>query len=215
MPQTDPPGRIIPMTLALACWMGFALVAWAMSSGHLASFDRMGLLLWRADDLTPLGPHWLTDLALRLTDLGGWKIRDAMALAAVATLALRHHRRAALVFAGTGVAGACIEPLLKNLFARARPDLAPHLTGASGYAFPSGHSFNSAAIAMGIALALASTASSQQRRVAMIACAVAISLSIAWSRVFLGVHWPSDVIAGWLGGTGLALLVATLHRPRG
>jgi len=84
----------------------------------------------------------------------------------------------------------------------------------TGNSFPSGHSFNGAVVYIAMALAFAAISRRETVRATLIAGALAVSLIVAWSRVWLGVHWPSDVIAGWLGGAGWAFLAsALLYRP--
>ena len=100
------------------------------------------------------------------------------------------------------------------MIGRERPEIVPHLMEAGGASFPSGHSFNAAVIYIAIALAFATFSARQSVRVTIIATAILLSLAIAWSRVWLGVHFPTDVIAGWLGGAGWAFLATVLlHRP--
>jgi undecaprenyl-diphosphatase len=90
----------------------------------------------------------------------------------------------------------------------------PHLAEAGGNSFPSGHSFASAMIYIGMALAFASMSKRHSVRYTLVASAMVLSMLIAWSRVMLGVHYPSDVAAGWLGGAGWAFLAAALlYRP--
>jgi undecaprenyl-diphosphatase len=123
-------------------------------------------------------------------------------------------RREATLLALTIALGWLVNTVLKGLIGRARPEIVPHLTAAGGDSFPSGHSFNSAVVFIAVALAFATLSARQSVRLTIIGSAVAFSLAVAWSRVWLGVHFPSDVIAGWLGGAGWAFLAtAVLHRP--
>jgi len=114
-----------------------------------------------------------------------------------------------------GLGGAMlISDLVKLLTARARPAV-EHLQAVTGSSFPSGHTTQAAAFWLSLALALGRvTASRRAARLAVVA-ALLITLVVGWSRVYLGVHYPSDVIAGFLLGGGWALYVSRLTRPPG
>ncbi|MCB2074145.1 MAG: phosphatase PAP2 family protein [Novosphingobium sp.] len=209
---TGPP-RIRLISVALACWAGFVLVAWWQASGASADFDRAGLLMWRQGPmLQPIGPGWLSDAFDTVTQLGGGRFRTALGLLALVLLFACGHRYESLLLAAILLPAAAINSVLKLIFARPRPDLAPYLADFGGFSFPSGHSFNGAATYIGLALILVRLA--PNHRIAMLAMATALSLAIAFSRVWLGVHYPTDAIAGWLGGAGWALVVASLPNGR-
>ncbi len=208
------PDRRIMLIAALLCWGGFALVALLTFTGHMAGFDRAGLLLWReADGLAPAGPPWLNTGVIALTHLGGVPVRNAIALAATIALVRVHRRRQALCLGLTVIAGWIANSALKALFDRPRPAIVPHLTHAGGPSFPSGHSFNAALIYIAMALIVTGWAARRPARLTLVPAAIMLSLAIAGSRVWLGVHYPSDVIAGWLGGAGLAFLMAAWFLP--
>jgi len=129
---------------------------------------------------------------------------------AVAALVLIRLRREAMLLALTVTSGWIVNSLLKLAVGRDRPDVVPHLMDAGGMSFPSGHSFNSAAVYIAIALAFAAFSARESVRMLIVGTAIFVSLCVAASRVWLGVHYPSDVIAGWLGGTGWAFLASAL-----
>jgi len=200
--------------VALVCWLGFAAVAWAVATGHTATIDQTGLLFWRDSDLRPSGPKWLLEMVRDVTALGGVLLRNLFALAAVVALLFLKLRREAALLALTVMSAWLVNSGLKLLVGRARPEIVPHLTEAGGNSFPSGHSFNSAVVYIAMALAFAALSKRESVRHTIVASAVLGSVAIAWTRVWLGVHWPSDVIAGWLGGAGWAFLAsALLYRP--
>jgi undecaprenyl-diphosphatase len=112
------------------------------------------------------------------------------------------------------IAGWAVEFALKGLVGRARPVIVPHLTEAGGASFPSGHSFNAALVYLALALAFGGPGAAPSVRRTLIGGAIALSLAIALSRVWLGVHFPSDALAGWLGGMAWAFTAAVLlDRP--
>lgn len=203
------------LAASAACAAGFALIVLLVLTGHTVSLDAAGLQVWRSGpDLVPRGPGWLLEGMRDLTGMGGVLMRHVFASCAIAALLFLHLRREAVVLTGTVIGGWIVNSLLKDLVGRARPTIVPHLTEASGNSFPSGHSFNSAVVFLAVALAFASMSPRRSVRWTIIASAVALTWLIAFSRVWLGVHFPSDVIAGWLGGASWAFLAAAvLDRP--
>lgn len=199
------------LTVAALLWAGFAGIAWLVLSGHSASFDRWGLLLGRTPDTMGLrGPSLLTETVRDITSLGGVALRNLFAIGAIAALLFLRLRREAVLFAATVVTGWLVNSGIKALIGRPRPTIVAHLTDAGGASFPSGHSFNSAVVYIAMALAFASMSARHSVRYTIVITAMMLSAVIAWSRVMLGVHFPSDVTAGWLGGAGWAFLAAAL-----
>jgi len=210
--------RITPrhaLIAALVCWSGFAAIVTLVLGDRLGSFDRAGLQYFRTGpDAVPWGSPALLEAVRDWTALGGVLLRNLFALIAIAALLLIRLRREATLLAATILSGWVVSTLIKSLVGRPRPTIVSHLAEAGGSSFPSGHSFNSAVVYMGIALALASLSARRGARWSMIAGAALVTALIAVSRVWLGVHYPSDVIAGWLGGTAWALTAsALLYRP--
>jgi len=212
-PHRIAPYRALLLSAGVACWAGFSLVAWWQASGASTGFDRAGLLLWReVPSLQPIGPGWLSDAFRLITLLGDGPFRTVLGLAVLGLLIFRRHLREGLVLAAIMIPSATFNSLLKSLFARPRPDIVPYLSGFGDFSFPSGHSMNGAATYLGLALIFAGTM--PRYRSALLTGAICLSMAIAFSRVWLGVHYPTDTIAGWLAGTGLALMVASLLRPK-
>ena len=210
--RIDPKRALIAAAL---CWIGFAMMVAAVQAGRTGGLDSAGLLFWRGGaELRPVGPEWLLEGVRDITALGGVLLRHVFVVVALVALLFLRLRREALLLAATVIGGWMINSLIKDIVGRPRPEIVPHLTDAGGASFPSGHSFNSAVVYIGIALAFAAMSPRQSVRVTIVATAAALSMLVALSRVWLGVHFPSDVIAGWLGGAGWALLAAgLLDRP--
>ncbi|MDE2561707.1 MAG: phosphatase PAP2 family protein [Sphingomonadales bacterium] len=213
-PRALAANRIAPrraLAGAVLCWAAFAIVALTVFTGAARHFDEAGLLLWRTGPgLMPPGPAWLSEAVRDISLLGGVPLRNLLALVAAAVLLFLRMRREAMLFAGTVIGAWVVDWLIKITVARPRPQLVPHLAQASGMSFPSGHSFNSAAIYIAMALAFAALSERTGVRRGLIGGAVALSMLVALSRIWLGVHYPTDVIAGWLGGAGWALFATAL-----
>jgi len=194
---------------ATLCWVVFAVLAGLMLSGRYADLDNLGLLLFRSSvGLELRGPSWAADMTRDITALGGVMLRHLLAASAVAMLLLFGMRRQAAILFVTISSGWMIGALLKLGFARPRPTNVSHLMGVEGYSFPSGHSFNAAVVYISLAVVLGTLSPRANVRRALVATGIAISILVSLSRVMLGVHYPSDVLAGWIAGAGWALLAS-------
>lgn len=200
---------------AAVCWTGFAVIVWLVLNGRTGGFDEFGLLAARTGEARDFaGSHLMLEIVRDTTALGGVFLRNLFAIGAVVALLFLSLRREAVLFAMTVAGGWVANSLLKGIVGRERPQIVPHLMEAGGESFPSGHSFNSAVVYIAMALAFAALSRRHSVRYVLIGSAMVISAMIAWSRVMLGVHFPSDVTAGWLGGAGWAFLAAALlYRP--
>jgi undecaprenyl-diphosphatase len=210
--------RISPrhaLIAAAVCWAGFVAMVVLVETGRVVGFDAAGLELWRTGaDLRPRGPGWLIEAVRDYTALGGVMLRHVFALFAIVALLFLRLRREAVLFALTVIGGWAVNSLVKDLVGRPRPEIVPHLMDAGGLSFPSGHSFNSAVVYIAMALAFAALSPRRDVRWTIVGAAMALTLLVALSRVWLGVHFPSDAIAGWLGGAAWAFTAsALLHRP--
>lgn len=190
------------------CWAGFAIIVWLVLTGQTGSLDEFGLLAAHA------GSDRVLEFTRDTTALGGVFLRNLFALGAVAALLFLNFRREAVLFALTVIGGAIANSAVKALVGRERPQIVPHLMEATGGSFPSGHSFNAAVVYIAMALTFAAISRRHSVRYTIIGAAVIVSALVAWSRVMLGVHFPSDAIAGWLGGAGWAFVASALfYRP--
>ncbi len=201
--------------VAAVMWAGFAFIVWAVTNNRTGAFDNWGLMLDRnGNTLAFSGSDLFAEMIRDVTSLGGVLLRNLFALGAMVALLFLRLRREAVLFGGTVVLGWVVNTAIKNTVGRPRPEIVPHLTEAGGASFPSGHSFNSAVVYIAMALAFASMSARESVRYTIIGTALVVSAAIAWSRVLLGVHFPSDVAAGWLGGAGWAFLAAAiLYKP--
>jgi membrane-associated phospholipid phosphatase len=154
----------------------------------------------------------LTEIMVNASRFGSTPSLIVMALVAAVWLAWRGRRADSLLIVLGSAGGLALAPLLKLLFERPRPALTQHLVLVDSWSFPSGHALNSMAV-LGLLTVLAvRERPGRTRRVTLTAIGAFLVLVIGFSRVYLGVHWPSDVLAGWAFG-GLWLVVCfTLAR---
>jgi undecaprenyl-diphosphatase len=182
--------------------------------GEGFSFDTRLLLALRVPGhpQTPIGPSWLLQSAVDISALGGYTLIWLFGLAGLVWLIAAGKRAEAGGIALSLIGSSVIDGLLKSWIARPRPELVPHLVQVTNASFPSGHAMISSAVYLTLALMLAESMPrdgwrSRAARVAVVAFFSALAVLIGMSRVYLGVHWPSDVLAGWCFGTAWALLV--------
>jgi undecaprenyl-diphosphatase len=203
-----------------AALLAFFALAWSVSSGQLLAFDRALLVAFRnaRDPLDALGPYWLERVFQDLTSLGSFTGLSIIVAIVFGFLWLDAKRHAALLVLLSAASGALLSTLLKAAFERPRPDLIPHLTEVSSASFPSGHAMLSATIYLMLGVLIARVQTMPGLRIYPILVAIALTVMIGVSRVYLGVHWPSDVVAGWIVGAVWALLcyvIAGLLQQRG
>jgi undecaprenyl-diphosphatase len=193
---------------------GLAALIWAflslggeMAEGDTLAFDHALLLKLRVpgDPANPIGPPAFEEAMRDITALGGFTVLTLVTV--VATLAFLIHRRwaHATVMAGTALAAQLCSSLLKSFYDRPRPDLVPHGVDVYSASFPSGHSMLSAATYLTLAALIASLETKRRSKVLVFGLALILMAAIGFSRVYMGVHWPSDVLAGWCAGAAWAL----------
>lgn len=178
-----------------------------LAEGEQLAFDKILLLALRRpnDPAQPIGPAWLHHVMIDITTLGSTSVLTLIVILAVSYLFAIRRRLVALILVASIASGALLNVILKVSVARPRPDLVAHLVQESSMSFPSGHSANSAVIYLTLAILLASTQTRSRVRWLIIICALLITMIVGLSRVYLGVHWPSDVVAGWAVGATWAL----------
>lgn len=194
------------MFLTAVSYLAFAAVATIVNLGLTAGLDQQILLGLRnaQDHSDPLGPNWVEEAAVELTALGGYTVVALAAIGVVVTLWLAGKSGAA-VFAALAIAsGTLLSNAMKLIFERPRPDLVQHLDQVSTASFPSGHSMISMLAWLTFAAVAVRFVEHHSVRVFLLFSALSLSIAIGLTRVYLGVHWPSDVIAGWLLGAAWA-----------
>ncbi len=198
----------------------FAKVAGEVTEGEWAGGDRALLLLFRSstDPGDPVGPRWLEEMARDVSALGGTVVLTLLTIGVVGHLLLVGRRRAAAFVASSITGATVLAYALKDLFARPRPDVVPHLAYVSSASFPSAHSMLSTAVYLTLGALLARYQKSRVLKAYALLWAVLLALLVGVSRVYIGVHWPSDVLGGWAAGAAWAALswivARTLQRRR-
>jgi undecaprenyl-diphosphatase len=202
-------GAAAALLLAGFAGWSFLSIAGEVREGDTTAFDHHIIMALRApgDPSMPIGPHWLRVAALDVTSLGSVTVLSLLVVAAGGLfLALRRRREAVwLVCASLG--GWLITDRLKAVFGRERPPLSMHVVEAMNASFPSGHSMLSATIYLTLGVLIARFAERRRVKVYAMAWAVAFTLMVGISRVYLGVHWPTDVLAGWCLGALWAMAI--------
>ena len=192
----------------------FSKLASEVLEGETQSFDKKILLALRdpADLSRPIGPRWLVSGALDITALGSATVLGLTVFAVAGFLLLQGLWRRALFVTLASCGGWFINAALKQLFQRPRPDVVPHLREIMTMSFPSGHALQSAVVYLTLGALLMQIA---QRRLTKLYCMLVAMLAtvlVGASRVYLGVHYPTDVLAGWLIGLSWALLCWMIER---
>ena len=189
----------------------FLWLAEEVLEGDTHAFDEAVLLALRGsgNPADPLGPRWLELTARDITSLGGYPVVILMTLCAIGFLMIAAKRHAALLVLVSIGGGMLLSSGLKDLFERPRPDLVPHAVQVFTQSFPSGHATLSAVTYLTLGALLARLQPRRAVKVYLLTLAVLLTLLIGASRVYLGVHWPTDVLAGGCVGAAWALLCWT------
>lgn len=194
------PSRLLWAAAVAATAVGALLVLGLAITRHPFAFDRAIVLAVHG-----VGPIWLRQAMIDVTSLGsGTVLTLAVMFGALLLIVRGLWLTAALVVAAT-VSGSMIVQVLKTVFARTRPDIVDHIVTVGGASFPSGHSANSAIVYLTLAGLLSQVVRGHATRRYVLGAAALLVTAIGCSRVYLGVHWPSDVLAGWSFGTIWAL----------
>ena len=192
--------------IAAGIWI-FAMIAGEVKEGETLSFDRQVLLaMRRPGDLSLKGSPAFQEAARDVTALGGGVVLTLVTVATAGFLALDGKRRMAMFLCASILTGSLAATILKDLFHRPRPDIVSHAVYASSASFPSGHSMLSAIAYLTLGALLARSHRRKALKVYFLLLAVLLTLMVGVSRVYLGVHWPTDVLAGWTAGAVWALL---------
>ena len=197
-PRHAPPALIAAglcaAAIALVLLLGAVVARYPFGFDHAISAALRGA-----------GPAWLRRAMLDITVLGDATVLTLAVVGAGVLLLARRLWREALVLALASISGSWLVTIVKSLFARDRPPLAERLIAVHGMSFPSGHAADSAVIYFSLAALASQGLRTRAERNAVVVLAILLVGAIGISRIYLAVHWPSDVLAGWSFGTLWAL----------
>jgi len=219
--QTFSLNRLIPeyateivVVLVSLGLLGFIKLADEVADKDTHGFDERILLMLRnpADLSDPIGPAWLEVVVRDISALGGLLALGLLTIAACGYLWLKNKNQLALFIAVSVGGGSLANTLLKGFIGRPRPDVVAHGTSAALSSFPSGHAMMSAVVFLTLGALLAFSADERRVKIYILSWSVLLTVLVGFSRVYLGVHWPTDVIAGWIAGAIWATLCLLVNR---
>lgn len=207
-------GTMIGLVLASLLLWGFIDLADDVMEGEVQEFDEMVVLSLRVEsDLSdPVGPLWFEEMMRDTTGLGGVGVLSFISLMSFGYLVFEHKYKLAGLIVCAIASGILLSFLLKSGFTRPRPDLVPHGSHVYTSSFPSGHSMMSALVYLTLASILVQVQERKRVKIYLVSIALILTVSIGFSRVYLGVHWPTDVVAGWIAGAFWAILFYIIGR---
>lgn len=192
----------------------FAELTDEVLEGSTSSLDRLLLMSLRdaANPDQPAGPWWLQEIGRDLTGLGGVAVLTLATLGTVGFFVLRRAYWAAAFLTAAVSGGIALSSLAKEAVERPRPDLVAHGSLVETSSFPSGHSMMAAVVYLTLGAMIARSLPKRRQKIYVLSLAILLTILVGISRVYLGVHWPTDVLAGWLAGAGWAMLCVLIAR---
>jgi undecaprenyl-diphosphatase len=191
----------------------FARLTEEMLEGDTVGYDK-GVLLWFRNprDLSdPLGSPSFEVLMRDVTALGGVLVLGLLCICACGYLWLRHQRKLAVFIAASVSVGSLLNTVLKEIIVRPRPDIVPHATDAALSSFPSGHAMMSTVVFLTLGALLSLSTENRRIKYYILFWSIFLPLIVGISRIYLGVHWPTDIIAGWIAGAIWSLFCLVIY----
>lgn len=204
----------VPLALVIGSISLFLLLMVLVSDGAPLTLDEVIFMFLRNAENPdmPGGPPWLTQIGQDITALGGNTVLIILSLLVMIYLYIVQKRELVwVVLLATGGA-ILLSLLLKSGFARPRPDLVTHATMVYTSSFPSAHAMVSASVYLTLGVLLARIHQNRLMKTFIIIASVFLTLIIGVSRIYLGVHWPTDIVAGWAAGVVWAVACCYLAR---
>src|SRR5215212_8019107 len=207
------------LTVVLGSW-AFIRLADEVKDKDTQSFDERIIVKMRRPEnrAIPIGPPWLHEVGRDMTALGGVAVLSGLTLVVAGFLVMRKQYHALWLVLIATFGGLLISTLLKGIIARDRPSVVPHLSYVMTSSFPSGHSMLAAVAYLTLGSLLARLVVERRVKIYILIVALFITGAVGVSRVYMGVHYPTDVLAGWSAGLVWACicwLVARALQHRG
>ena len=205
--------QIVILVIALGL-LAFGLLTGEVLDGDTSTLDRRILLWFRnpADLSDPIGPESLAVVMRDITALGGVLVLGILCTSVVGYFFLIGRRRPAIFIGLSVVSGTLLNTLLKEFISRPRPDIVPHGTDAALSSFPSGHTMMSTVVYLTLGAMLAYSTDNRRLKLYVLFWSIALAGIVGISRLYLGVHWPTDILAGWICGATWALFCLLCRR---
>jgi undecaprenyl-diphosphatase len=207
--------------------LGFSIAVWIFAEladdaveGDYLDVERGIMLAFRQPDnpAVGIGPPWVLNVVRDITALGSVAVLSLLVALVTGLLLFKARRRTAAFILVATIGGTVISSGIKTLLHRPRPDIVPHLMEVTSLSFPSGHSMLSSVVYLTLGALLGKTMARRREKIYLFVSAVLLTVLVGLSRIYLGVHYPTDVLAGWSAGTAWALtcwLVAAWLQRRG
>ena len=200
---------VASLAVIAAALLAFIEIADEMAEGEAHGFDMAVLQALHPDPANPadpIGPFWLDHAAADLTALGSVAVLVTIALIASGFLVLQRKRIEAGIIMVAFAGGLTISQGLKEFFGRDRPPEIYRASDILNASFPSGHALLSAVVFLTLGAMLAQAAKGRALRIFIMGAAIVLVLVVGLTRIYLGVHWTTDVLAGWSAGAAWATL---------
>lgn len=203
-------GEILPLFISLIILVlgfSFILLVDAVRDGDTKTLDETILRSLRQpnDPAVPIGPDWVREAGMDITALGSPIVMILGVIFVIGLMLLEGRFALAALTVGATVTGSLGCLLLKHIFERERPAIVPHLREVTTPSFPSGHAMIAAIVFLTLGIALMEIIKARWGKFFCLACALFLMTLVGLSRIYLGVHYPTDVLAGWLVGIAWAL----------
>jgi undecaprenyl-diphosphatase len=200
-------GTLSALLILAVLFLGFAVLASEMREGETRAFDD-AILSWMrspSDRSDPVGPYWFEQAVRDVTSLGSTVVLVLVCLGVTGFLVLAGTPRPSVLIVVSFAGGTILSEVLKNVFGRVRPDVVAHSEAVLRESFPSGHAALSAVTYLTLGALLAQAQPKRSLKAYLLGMAVFLTILVGVSRVYLGVHWPTDVLAGWSTGSAWAI----------